>query len=268
LGARSIQERDRVLDSFARWLGRGPHTATTDEVNEWLDSRALSPRSRTNYLSTLHCFFAWCVDEGHMVTDPTMRIHRPILPRCVPRPINDDDLLHAMAIARPRMRAFLCLAAYSGFRCKEIAGLRREDVIDRNRTPLLRVSSGKGGHQAILPLNPATLEALRLYGMPSRGFVFTKADTMPLKPATVSKLGNAYLHDIGIASTMHQLRHWFGTAVWSLTKDMRVTQEMMRHSHPGTTAGYAAFDPVLAAQAVTHVHELRRLPGATVAEAT
>jgi site-specific recombinase XerD len=171
LAARSIEERERVLSSFGDWLGRPVHTATTVEVNEWLDSRALSPRSRTNYLSTLHCFFAWCVDEEHVAVDPTMRILRPIVARCVPRPINDDALLHAMGAASPRLRAFLCLAAYNGFRCKEIAGLRREDVMDRNRTPLLRVSSGKGGHQAILPLNPATLEALRLYGMPARGFV-------------------------------------------------------------------------------------------------
>jgi site-specific recombinase XerD len=260
LAARSIEERERVLNSFASWLGRPINEATTDDVNEWLDSRALTPRSRTNYLSALHCFYTWCVDEEHVSTDPTTRIRRPNLPRCVPRPINDDDLLYAISAAPPRMRAFLCLAAFNGFRCKEIASLRREDVMDRARTPLLRVSSGKGGHQAILPLNPAVVEALRLYGMPAKGFVFTKTDGTPLRPSSVSKVGNAYLHELGITATMHQLRHWFGTAVWALTKDMRVTQEMMRHSHPGTTAGYAAFDPELAAQAVTHVHELGAIP--------
>lgn len=254
LGARTIKERDKVLDALSLWLeGRPLLSLGREDIQEWLDSRPLSPRSRSVYLSAIHCFYAWCVDEGHITSDPTVRIRRPQLPRTVPRPMSDDDLHHAIQVADPRMRAWLCLAAYEGFRCKEIATLRREDVFDRHSPPVLRVWNGKGGNQAILPLNPETLSALRVFGMPSRGFLFLTKDR-PISPATVSAIGNRYLHSLGIAATMHQARHWFGTAVWAATKDMRVTQEMMRHSHPGTTAGYSAFDAQLAQQAVTRLH--------------
>lgn len=248
-----MQERDLILASFELWLGRSLLDVDREDVQLWLDGRALAPRTRSVYLSALHCFYAWCVDEEMLTADPTVRIRRPLLPRTVPRPIADDDLCAAFRGAPPRMRAWLCLAAYQGLRCKEIAGLRREDVLDRHRPPVLRVWHGKGGHQAILPLNPETLAALRCYGLPSRGYLFTgRRGAMP--PSSVSAMGNRYLHTVGIDATMHQLRHWFGTAVWAETKDMRVTQEMMRHSHPGTTAGYSAFDPDLAQAAVERLH--------------
>lgn len=264
LSGRTIEERDKILNLLTTWIGhKSLIDLDRDDINEWLDSRPLAPRSRTNYISALHCFYSWCVDEGHLASDPTIRIRRPNLPRVVPRPMSDDDLSYAIRAAPPRMRAWLCLAAYEGFRCKEIAGLRREDVMDRHNPPIIRVWNGKGGHEAILPLNPETARSLRLAGLPSRGFVFTKASGAPLKPSSVSKTGNAYLHSLGIEGTMHMLRHWFGTAVWALTKDMRVTQEMMRHSHPGTTAGYAAFDAELAAEAVARVHQIRARPSLT-----
>lgn len=260
LASRTIQERNKVLDYFTRTFEDVPLAERTREhIDEWLDHCKITARTRTGYLSALHMFYAWALDEGHVTVDPTVRIRRPILRRMVPRPISTDDLDHAIRSAPPRMRAWLCLAANEGFRCKEIALLRREDVLDRHDPPLLRVWKGKGDHQAILPLNPETLAALRCFGLPTRGYVFTRpTDALPLKPGSVSKLGSVYLHGLGIDATMHQLRHWFGTAIWALTKDVRVTQEMLRHSHPGTMAGYVAFDPQLAQQAVAKIHELRR----------
>lgn len=258
LGSRTIQERDKVLDSLTRWSNGVPILALSRErIEDWLDERPLSPRSRTVYLSAVHCFYAWCVDEGHLTADPTVRIRRPRLSRMVPRPIADDDLRHAIRGATPRMRAWLSLAAYEGFRCKEIAGLRREDVFQRHSPPIIRVWNGKGGHQAILPLNPDTASALNVAGCPAKGFLFVDKTGRPINPATVSALGNRYLHKMGIEATMHQLRHWFGTAVWAATKDLRVTQEMLRHSSPATTAGYAAFDSDLATRAISHIHLVR-----------
>jgi site-specific recombinase XerD len=258
LSSRTITERDRALDLLSRRLEDVPLVAATrDDIDDFLDSRPISKRTRAVYLSHLHAFYAWALDEGHADADPTARIIRPRLPRMIPRPIPDDDLLHALRTAPPRMRAWLSLGAYEGLRCKEIAGVRREDVLDRHSPPLLRIWKGKGDHQAVLPLNPETLAALRLYGLPARGYVFTGPGGGPMKAKTVSAVGNRYLHSIGITATMHQLRHWFGTAVWAETKDMRVTQEMMRHASPATTAGYAAFDWEIATTAVVRIH--RRL---------
>jgi integrase len=252
LMTRTIRERDLILDSLTRWAdGVDIFDLTREEVQQWLDHSRLSARSRAIYLSTVHNFFLWAIDEGLTGKDPTSRIRRPRVPRLVPRPIGDDDLEYAIRLAPPRLKAMFCLAAYEGLRCKEIAELRREDVMDRHRPPILRVWNGKGGHQAILPLNPRAAAALRVYGMPAKGLIFRRLeDGRPLAPGTISSLGGQYLRRLGIDASMHQLRHWFGTEVWKLTKDMRVTQELMRHASPHTTSIYTAFDRDLAAQAV------------------
>lgn len=257
LGGRTIEERDRVLDSLERWLNGIPLSAATrPQVEEWLDSLALTPRSRACYLSTVHNFYSWAVDEGFRPDDPTRTIRRPRLPRLIPRPISDRDLRSAMAQAPPRMRAWLCLAAFQGFRCKEIAGLTRDDVLEHRDPPVILVGEGKGGHQAVLPLNPETWASLLRLPMPKRGYIFTTQEGRRFNDRTVSIYGARYLRDLGIDATMHQLRHRFGTAVWAATKDMRVTQELLRHADPGTTAGYVAYDHRLAQQAVAHIHEI------------
>jgi len=40
---------------------------------------------------------------------------------------------------------------------------------------------------------------------------------------------------LGLPYTMHTLRHRFGTSVYVLTKDMVLTQDIMRHGSPETT---------------------------------
>jgi integrase/recombinase XerC len=44
--------------------------------------------------------------------------------------------------------------------------------------------------------------------------------------------------------------HWFGTEVYANTHDIRVTQELLGHQSPNTTAGYVAYSHVAAAEAV------------------
>ena len=47
---------------------------------------------------------------------------------------------------------------------------------------------------------------------------------------------------LGVSATAHQLRHWFATNLYQKTRDLRLTQEMMGHADPSTTAIYTAFD--------------------------
>lgn len=246
----TIDRRHRVLRSFAAWIEpRSLNEAEQADVNVWLDSRPLGPRSRYTYLSTLAAFYDW-LRRTYGVPDPTADCARPRLPRLVPRPLSDRDLEHGIACAVPMMRAWLCLAAYQGLRCKEIAGLRREDVLDDRNPPLLVVADGKGHHQAVLPLNPLAEDALRRSGLPARGYVFRMANGRNYRPATVSSYISRYLREIGVEGSAHRARHSFGTAVWVASKDLLVTQQMLRHADPKTSAGYAAYDQELAVRVV------------------
>lgn len=257
LRARTITERTRTL---LRLEQAGPLLAlTTDQIDDWLDAQPISLRSRRAYLSHLSAFYKWAVISGQRIDDPTTVIEPPKVPRKLPRPIGDDDLDIALQMAPPRMKAWLLLACYEGLRCMEIAQLTREDVLDRHPPPLLRVLDGKGGKEAVLPLHPDVHDALDVFGMPSSGPVFVSARGRPFAAATVSGYVAGYLHGLGLHDTAHRLRDWFGTTVYADTHDLRLTQEVMRHADPGSTAGYVAFNEPGAVAAVTNLRPASRV---------
>lgn len=250
LSPETISRRKHTCWQFESWLRKPILDADPDDIERWLDTLDLSARSRYSYLSNLHCFFEFAVRRGYVKADPTENIDRPKLPRSVPRPVSDDDLAYALSVAPPRERAMVCLGAFQGLRCKEIAGLAREDVLEHEAPPLLVVTFGKGNRQRVLPLNEQVEMALRLFGMPKRGPVFRKRDGTRLAPYTVGQIVSTFLRDIGVEASCHQLRHAFASRVYRETSDLRLTQELLGHSSPQTTAIYAAWNPKKAAEVV------------------
>lgn len=247
LSRKTIEGRQRTLASFFRTLGDTPALAATrDQLRDFLDACDLGPRSRYTYLSTLTTFYAWAVDEGHAIVNPAATIRRPRQPRLVPRPIDTEDLVLALKAADARMRAWLCLGAFQGLRTVEMAGIARGDVLDGRRPPMLVVVKAKGGRERVLPLHEHTLAALRCLPMPQRGPVFRLADGTPIKAATIGSYIARFLHDLGIPASAHQLRHHFGSEVYRLSHDIRLTQELLGHASPSTTAVYAAWSPAAA----------------------
>ena len=239
------------LTNFGRWL----HPAelvdgTTDDLRTFLDSRPMIPRTTYVWLSILHNFYEWAVLEGLAEDDPTLRIRRPRSPRSVARPIADDDLADALKAADPQIAAMLTLAAFQGLRCGEIANLQREDILEGNDPPVLIVTEGKGGHQRVLPLHPATMPALHRAEVARAGYLFRRPNGARFLPWHVSHDVNTYLADMGIPATAHQLRHWFGTKTYAACRDIRVVQELMGHSNPVTTMMYTAWSTGTGREAV------------------
>lgn len=242
----TIAKRRCLLHAIETWLDDGRPVLGADRhaIEAWLDDCQLCPRSRYSYISNLSAFYQWAIDEDLIDTDPTARIRRPRYGRSIPRPIGDEDLLWAMRCAPPRMMAWICLAAYEGLRCKEIAGVMVEDLLLAEDPPLLIVSAAKYDRQRVVPLNPNTESALRIYGIPRAGALFPGVTRLsPMASSSVSKLLNAFLHEHGVTSTAHQLRHWFGTKVYRATRDLRLTQELMGHANPSSTAVYTEVSP-------------------------
>lgn len=122
--------------------------------------------------------------------------------------MGDADIVHTMVCAVQPVRAWLALAAFCGLRCREIAALTREDVVDGVPVPFLRVT-GKGGKDRIVPLPESVLVQLRAAVMPPRGPLFARMDGNPgaPSPVRVSERIDDHLHGLGIAGTAHALRH-------------------------------------------------------------
>jgi integrase/recombinase XerC len=253
----SIIKIRNVLRLFASVITPTPLLAATAEsIDAFLDERRLTARTRYAYVSHLHGFYEWAVIYEHLAKDPTLRVVRPRFPRSIPRPIPDDDLRLALAIAGPRERAMMALAAFHGLRACEIADLQREDILDRNDPPVLVVRHGKGGHERVLPLHPEAWPMIEVWAAGQRaGWLFVNEATgRAVRPHQVSHGVNTLLHEHGIASSLHSLRHYYGTKVYAASRDLRVTQVLLGHASPNTTVGYVAWSAGDARDAVEALH--------------
>lgn len=244
----TIDQRRRALRRLAR-----SHDLTrvkTEEIEDWLDRRSLQPAGRAVEISHLRGFYKWAVGEGRLKHDPTIKLVRPKIPRRLPRPMPEGDLALAVDLASAEMRAMLLLAAFAGLRACEIAGLHGEHI--QFDDGVLLVAEAKGGSMSSVPIAPALRSILR--DLPRSGPVFRLPDGRPMQPYNVSARCNRYLHSLGITHTLHSLRHRFGTKIYeSSGRDLRATQELLRHLTPVSTAIYTWVSPGHLATAVNRL---------------
>jgi integrase len=252
----TILQREYALARLARFIGRDALTATTEDVGAFRDRRTragqpLAVSSQAAELAHLRGFFQWALLEGLLTSDPMLRVPQPSLPRWLPHPIPEHELAVAIDTARDRVRPFFYLAAYAGLRACEIAPLRGEDIWWHQDPALIIVRRGKGGDPGTVPVSPVLEPVLR--ELPHKGWMFPRVDGNfgPLKAHSVSHLANEHLHATGSYHTIHSCRHRFGTLIYRLSGgDLRLTQEMMRHRSPVSTAVYTQVDQSHAASVV------------------
>ncbi len=240
----TLAVRRRYLNKFAKDVGFAE--ATEDSIIHWLGSRNITPKTQAMWCSTLNAFYKWAaknsIFDGY--TDPKTgvkkdfnpvdRVPKARLHGRHPRPMSDDDINKAIAAADPIKKCWMLLGAYCGCRCQEIAFIEREDILEESGS--LHITHGKGDKSRFVPLHPDVLEALKAMPMPTSGRLWDE------DASSISRKGNRYLHGLGIKSTMHTLRHWYGTHVYRASRDLVLTQNLMGHSSPTTTAVYAAAD--------------------------
>jgi len=232
-------------------------TVTQAELVEWL--AALPPMSvgRYNYWvsNVLAGFYRWAIEEHgfEIEVSPAWGLRTRKMPQTVPRAISDEDLTKTLAVATPARRVLLLLGALQGLRCCEIAGLRREDIMEpTTRTKgRLRVVQGKGRRERTLPLHPDVLEALHAWGMPAKGplFIIGGTDRQCLPSHVQDRIEYAF-DAAGVDSSAHKLRHWMATTLYRNTLDIDLVRELLGHKHVQTTMRYASADMTKASPAV------------------
>lgn len=261
----TIRNRHLALHRLARHATVSVDTAdlasvTREQLDAWQHALVYkaSARYRASYISHVFAFYAWLAKEGITESNTALILVKPKVPRGLPHPIGEHELDAALSEAPERLRLMLFLAAFAGLRAMEIAFLTREQVRDTAVPPMLWII-GKGNKERLIPLSGCVLDELRAHGMPSRGYIFPRGDGTNgcNSPARVSQICNAYLHRRGVAESLHSLRHRFGTQLYQLSTDLRMVQDVMGHSDPSTTAGYAAHSPAAAVRAIEMLGEHR-----------
>jgi integrase/recombinase XerC len=242
----TVYDRRRALYRMARALGTPLADATEAGLLAWRRGLGVSPASVAAYVTHAREFYAWAQASGCRADNPAAGIPVPKLGRRIPRPISEDDLMSALDTAPRRIRLWLVLAAWCGLRAKEIAYLRVGCIQITADPPVLLVAADatKGLTERTIPLCSFAVTEIRAAGLPGSGYAFRREDGRPgpNSPNQVSHVANRHLHRMGVAATLHQLRHRFGTQVYRARRDLRMTQELMGHARPDTTAGYAAYD--------------------------
>lgn len=244
----TIQTRFDHVRHLAQYAA-SPWPVTTDQLAQYLSNAEWSPATRRSRRSTIRSFYQWGSITGRVAVSPAHNLPSVRAPRSLPRPAPDDAIREALTNAPDdRVRLILLLAAYAGLRRSEIARVHTNDITHGE----LRVD-GKGGHIRLVPIHPRLQEALdvelgrRRRG--SHGSGFSDYASLPgyLFPSHYSPHEHIRPRWVGTLAgralpghwTTHTLRHSFATDAYAAERDLMAVQQVLGHSKPESTAGYA-----------------------------
>lgn len=212
------------------------------------------PTTRTNRLGVLKSFFRWAVEERRMIADPTRAIRYP-RGRGKERKTHSIEEIQRILLAQERRedKIGVQLMARMGLRRNELR-LVQARHIDAD-TGTLTVF-GKGGTVEPVPLFPdlrSQIMALALDRMwlPDEFLLYPRKTGLkrgemqviwedrrkPVSLSAIDKWWRRCLDRAGVPCfPMHELRHTAGTEFYKQTRDLKLTQRLLRHKHAKTTA--------------------------------
>lgn len=202
--------------------------------------RPATPNARRSYRSRigtlargLHAL-GLISDEAKAVIDaiPQMKGQQG-----VPRPADPNGVKRLLTNAsHPDTRDMVAFAVFAGMRVHEIAkveGQHFQPTADGYELVIV----GKGSKKRIVPAHPVLME------------IYERRKTLGrfwnVQPATVTQRIGDEMRRLGVGTKgarAHTLRHRFATSALTASGDLRVVQQLLGHSSPGTTAIYTAVE--------------------------
>jgi integrase/recombinase XerD len=259
LARNTLDSYRRDLAQLASWLdkqhGRGLAAAGHADLLAYLAHKVRGRAKATTtsrQLSSLKRFYRYCLRQGKIKADPTLRIDSPKLPRSLPKSLTEDDvesLLEAPDIERAlglRDKAMLETLYASGLRVSELIALKLGQV--SHDMGVVRVV-GKGSKERLVPLGEEALAWIRRYlkearpellGARSSDDLFVTARGSAMTRQMFWHLLRRYALKSGLKKPIspHTLRHAFATHLLNHGADLRVVQLLLGHSDISTTQIY------------------------------
>jgi integrase/recombinase XerD len=243
-GAKTQQDYIRHVETFAKFLGRSPDTATAEDLRRYqVHQTEIGVQPPTVNSSTVALRFLLTVTLGRAnLAGQLTRVHYP---RKLPRVLSAEEvgrLIEAAPGPGLKYKAALSVAYGAGLRASEVVALKVSDI-DSKRM-LIRVEQGKGCKDRHAMLSPQLLDVLRAWWQQCRshGWLFPGRD--PFLPITTRQLNRAChmaadVAGLGLWVAPHTLRHSFATHLLESHTDVRVIQVLLGHAKLDTTARYA-----------------------------
>jgi len=215
------------------------------------------------------------VESGLIAVNPARQVPRKARPKQAKpgdstlRYWTADQLRAFLVVARPeRLYPLIHLAAHTGMRRGELAGLRWQDVdleaghlsVRQSRTSASEPGKGvsiilgepKSGKGRRVDLDPGTVTVLKAWRLtqahdrmalggawPVHGLVFTNADGEAPHPDTISGTFDRVVKASAQPRiTFHALRHTHATILLAAGQGVKVVQERLGHGDATTTLNY------------------------------
>lgn len=230
-----------VVAGFLRWLGRPPHTATREDVRDWLEllvDGGASASWTSVHLSALRTMF-----DKLCGASITLGLVTPRRSHHLPTVLSTESV-QRLLVAAPSMaeKLFLSLLYATGMRVSEGVRVRFGDVDVTRRQ--LKVVQGKGRRDRIVTLPDSLAPLLERLGRCSRptDFLFPSPESPArhICPRTAQRwMARAVrLASLSSSATCHSLRHSFATHLLENGVDVRFIQKLLGHLRLETTTLY------------------------------
>jgi integrase/recombinase XerD len=259
LAKNTLEAYRRDLSQFATWLeaqhGKKLMEGNVADIQAYLGHqfrKKTRASSAARLLSSLKRFYRYCLRQGRIKADPTLRIDSPKLPRGLPKSLTEEDVENLLAAPRAekalglRDRAMLETLYASGLRVSELVALKLRQV--SQDMGVVRVV-GKGSKERLVPLGEEAIAWIRQYLKESRpellggratDDLFVTARGSAMTRQMFWHLLGRYAAQAGLKKSIspHTLRHAFATHLLNHGADLRVVQLLLGHSDISTTQIY------------------------------
>jgi site-specific recombinase XerD len=211
-----------------------------------------------NHHKYLKKFLDWCVERGHLKTNPVLGIRKPKKPESLPRRLSYAEaqaVLYASfnhrwryGLERTRNHALIATLLYTGLRASEALAVQLIDVNLEGSTLLVR--AGKGGKDRYVPIHHKLRYILKFYlrererlGKTTPFLFVSTSRNRPITYKTLNRICRTLGRVTSIKFTPHCLRHTFGSV--AIEQDMGLVQlkEIMGHSNIASTMVYLRMSP-------------------------
>jgi integrase/recombinase XerD len=208
--------------------------------------------SAARRVSSLKRFYRYCLREGMMRADPTLKLDPPKRTPRFPKTLSEDDVEALLASPSTRLpiglrdRAMLETLYATGLRVSELVALKLHAV--NLQAGVARVL-GKGSKERLVPLGEEAVHWIERYLKEARPALKGRRDSEALfitaRGAAMTR--QAFWHLVrrygvraipGKALSPHVLRHAFATHLINHGADLRVVQMLLGHADISTTQIY------------------------------
>ena len=262
LSKNSIEFYRQDLIQFENFLGKSIINASSEDVINFLsdikkieNNKIVNQRTLNRKLSSINSFFRFAYKENW--TSNKIKIPQLKPPKSLPKFLTNEDIKEGIEFIDTsnwlglRDKALILFLYATGLRVSEAMNAKKDDIEEG----WIRVRSGKGDKERLVPIADIALQALNeyLYLRPHiSDYLFINLKGKPLSRISAFNITKKYLN-----VSPHVLRHSFATSLVLGGADLRVVQELLGHASLLTTQIYTHIQKENLFKTVEQYHPLK-----------